>query len=213
MTRLLLIRHGQSVANKERFFAGQIDCALTELGRKQAKKTAEFIYENYSVDVIYSSGLERAFNTALPLANAFGLEIICDENLREINAGSWEKTPFEILEKLYAKDFSVWQTNIGLSRPTGGESVKEMGERFLKQVLEIAKQNETKTVVISTHATPIRVLECLLSGLTLDKMHTVPWVSNASVSELVFDGGELKIVKMGQDGHLENLRSVLPANV
>ena len=60
MTRLLFVRHGQSVANLERYFAGQINPALTELGRRQAECTAEFIAKTYSVDAVYSSDLQRA---------------------------------------------------------------------------------------------------------------------------------------------------------
>ena len=60
MTRLLFVRHGQSEANLEGVFAGQIDPALTELGYRQAECTAEFIAKTYQVDAVYSSDLQRA---------------------------------------------------------------------------------------------------------------------------------------------------------
>ena len=65
MTRLLFVRHGQSEANLEGVFAGQIDPALTELGYRQAECTAEFIAKTYSVDAVYSSDLQRAYHTGL----------------------------------------------------------------------------------------------------------------------------------------------------
>ena len=72
MTRVLLIRHGESMANKQSVFAGQIDPPLTELGLTQAALTAKFIKENYAVDAAYASDLQRAWETGLRAAEALG---------------------------------------------------------------------------------------------------------------------------------------------
>ena len=79
-TEIVIIRHGESLANKERIMIGQSDYDLSDRGREQAAATAEFL-KNEHFDAIYSSDLCRAYNTALPNAKLRGLEIITDEGL------------------------------------------------------------------------------------------------------------------------------------
>ena len=81
---LYLIRHGESIANKERFYAGQTDVPLTELGREQAKELVPFL-SHISFDCVFSSDLSRAMDTqkiALPNENA-----VLSSKLREIHTG------------------------------------------------------------------------------------------------------------------------------
>ena len=66
---------------------------------------------------------------------------------------------------------------------------------------------------MATHATPVRVAQCLIEHGNLEKMREVPWVSNASVSEIEYRDGEWKCIEMSHDMHLGELRTVLPDNV
>ena len=90
MTRLILIRHGQSEANLTRRFAGHFNAPLTELGRSQAEKSAEYVAENYKVSKVYASDLARAFDTGLAIAQSHNIPIYKTQQLREIFAGDWE---------------------------------------------------------------------------------------------------------------------------
>lgn len=212
MTRLLFIRHGQSEANARRVFAGHYNIDLTDLGKKQAERTAEFIMDNYKVDKVYSSDLIRAYKTGRAVAKKLGIKVIADKGMREIKAGDWEGKDFEYLFETF-EDYRHWREDIGTSRCTNGESVAEIYERVYNTVCKIAEQNEGKTVVIATHATPIRVLELRISGHDFTYMKNIPWVPNASVSEVIYENGKLSAVKMAQNKHLEDLVSTLPANV
>ena len=78
---------------------------------------------------------------------------------------------------------------------------------------EIVAENEGKTVVIATHATPIRAMQCLWQGMTFDEMKDVSWVSNASVTEAIYENGEFSLVFAGRHEHLGDLVSGLPSNV
>ena len=97
-TRLYLIRHGESEANKIDAFAGHSQFNLTEQGRAQAQKAAEYL-STLQVDAIYSSDLPRAYQTAEPTAKRLGMEIITSKQLREIDAGEWEGRTFNDLQK------------------------------------------------------------------------------------------------------------------
>ena len=213
MTKILMVRHGQSEANNLDIFAGNYDIELTELGHKQAQCTAKFIAENYKVDAVYASDLKRAFNTAKYIAREFGLAVVPEKNFREISAGEWEEVKFEDIIKFYGEDYRVWQTDIGNSRCTGGESVKELAKRVCDTLKKVAEENEGKTIVIGTHATPVRVAQCVFGGHTFDEMKNIPWSSNASVTEIVCENGKFAVTKASIDGHLNDLKSQLPSNV
>ena len=90
MTKLLIIRHGQSQANLDGIFVGHVDSPLSDLGKQQAEVTADFIVSNYHVDAVYASDLERAFYTGKTVADRLGLPITAVRGMREIFAGDWK---------------------------------------------------------------------------------------------------------------------------
>ena len=213
MTTLILVRHGESEANRQGIFAGHFDADLQDRGLEQAKKTAEYICQNYSLDVAYASDLKRAFKTGKCIADLAGIEITPDRNLREIRAGKWDGMRFDDIVERYSKDYSVWLNDIGSARATEGESVKELADRVMAEIRKIAEENDGKTVLIATHATPIRAMQSLVTTGGIEKMKDIPWVSNASVSVLEFDGGEWRYTAISEDKHLEALKTELPKNV
>lgn len=211
-TTLIFVRHGESDANGNGFFAGQLDINLSQRGLQQAEQTAQYIHENYHVDQIYSSDLQRAYHTALPIAKACDAEIIALPQLREIFAGSWQGVSFDELQTRYTDSYSVWLNNIGKAQPTNGESVEALSDRIWAAVQEIVRKEEGKTVVIVTHATPIRTLLCRIKGLSMDQMKQIPWVSNASLSVICVDD-DWGLSKESFDLHLAELKTQFPANV
>ena len=212
-TTLIFVRHGESQANGKGMFAGHLDIDLSARGQQQAELTALYVKENYHVDAVYSSDLQRASHTALPIARACGKEIIKSPQLREIFAGQWQGLDFDVLQTQYADSYAVWLNDIGNAHPTNGESVKAMADRIWKAVREIAAQNPGKTVVIVTHATPIRTLLCRLKGLELDQMKHISWVSNSSLSVVHVKDGRWELAQVGADLHLSGLKTQFPANV
>ena len=208
-----MIRHGESEANRNNIFAGNFDADLQGRGLKQAQRTAEFVAESYKVDKIYASDLKRAFKTGEAIGERLGITPIPDRRLREICAGKWEGVRFEDIGVMYPDDYNVWITDIGNARCTDGESTRELGARIIGALTDIAEQNEGKTILIATHATPVRVMQTYCTYGDYDKMQDVKWVSNASVSEFFYENGKFVCGRISQDAHLEDLRTVLAANV
>ena len=213
MTRLLLIRHGESTANREEVFSGHYDIDLEEKGKLQAKQTAEYVVRTYQIDKVYASDLKRAYETGKAVADIIGADVVTDTRLREVYGGKWEAVKFLELPQLYPEDYKTWMEDIGNVRCTGGESIKEMAQRVYDAVLEIAKENDGKTIVIATHATPIRALQSMIQTGGTEKMQQIRWVTNASVSELEYVDGCWKYIKIGYDEHLEELCSSLPEDI
>lgn len=212
MTDVILVRHGQSEANLEGYFAGHLDSPLTALGRLQAVKSAEYISANYRVDAVYSSDLCRAAAVGETVAKGCGLPVIYDQCLREIYAGQWQGKAFDVLERDFPS-YLVWRNDIGNAVCDGGESVEELQKRVFGTVTKIAEENPGKTVVITTHATVIRALQCLCEKKPLGQMKDVPWGGNASISHIRYDNGELKALFFGFTDHLGEYSSKFPANV
>ena len=213
MTTFLLIRHGESEANLKRFFAGQLDVPLTPLGHQQARCTATFIAANYHVDGVYASDLQRAYDTGIHIASCFGLPVHPEPGLREIFSGQWQGKTFNELQTDFAHSYSRWLTDIGNACCPDGETVAQLASRVYDAICRIAEENPDKTVAIATHATPIRTLQWQITGQPLSHMKDIPWVSNASVSELRWDAGVLTPVRISQDAHLADMKTRFPSNV
>lgn len=213
MTRLIFIRHGQSIANVKHIFAGQADYDLTELGHMQAERTAAYVMENYQIDVIYSSDLVRAYHTAKHVADNLGIETITNQNLREIYAAQWQGLTYDEILERYMDDYNAWLHDIGNSHCTGGESVQQLSDRVCHEVEKIVEENVGKTILIVTHATPIRALQCRWSNKSLNDMKDVPWVPNSSVSVMNLKNNACTLEVWGEDGYLEGIKSSFPANV
>ena len=211
-TTIYIIRHGQSMANKLDVFLGHHNMDLTEQGRQQARRTAAFL-EDIRPDVIYSSDLTRAYQTAEPTAEFFGLPIIKEPRLREIFAGEWEDVPFLTIAEKYPESFRTWRDDIGYACPDGGESVMDLQKRVVQVVTEIAKKHPDQTVFIFTHATSLRVFAAHVMNKTRGEVKDVPWAPNASVSKVVYDGEKFSLVEYGRDDFMGEIGTRLPPDI
>ena len=200
-TTLIFIRHGFSVSNKAKIYTGSTDIDLTETGKIQAEKCAELMAK-MKPDAVYSSDLKRAYETALPTANALGLEVKVEPGVREIFGGDWEGCTFAELVEKYPVEYGTWQNDIGRAVWPGGESVVGFSKRVEAAVHRIAKENEGKTVCIASHAMPIRAMCTLAKGLPYERMQEVPFVRNASVNVFEYENGTLTALSLDEVSHL-----------
>ena len=204
MTTLLVIRHGQSVANLEDKFAGFSDFDLTDLGRKQAELAAAYIKEHYKVDAVYASDLLRAYNTALPTARAFGLEINKSEALREVYAGRWEGMKYADINKAEGEIFSKWFRDYVNAYCPEGESVTDVCRRVWPEAKRIVETHEGETVVIASHANPVWAIRELTQkeGAVRTNNELPP---NASISVIGYENGEFFDLHPNITEHLGDL--------
>lgn len=210
MTKFLIIRHGQSTANLEERYAGWYDAPLTELGRKQAAITTDYILKNYHVDAVYSSDLIRAVETVKEIAARVNVPLVKEKALREIDGGEWEEKQVEEIAREYPEQAYLWKTDIGKARPTGGESFAELQVRIDSALRKIAAENDGKTVVVASHGGAIRTMQCLFENVPIEDMRKVPWTPNASVSEVNYENGKYTPVRLGYTGHLGTLITEIP---
>ena len=211
MTTLILIRHGESETNYKKIFTGNLNPDLTEKGLHQAELASDYIVNNYKVNKIYASDLKRAYTTAVPASEKFGLEIIPSEQLREINGGEWQDKTYIDIKEEYPDSYGLWLSDIGNAVCTGGESVKELCDRVMKQLTEISEENDGKTVLIATHATPIRAFQTMCEHGTLDEMKNVPWVPNSSITVAEYENGSFTLKVIGENSYLSDFATGFPS--
>ena len=203
-TKIILIRHGESLANAKRIYLGHTDWDLSPRGYSEARAAAEYL-RAFKVDAIYSSDLIRAYNTAIPNGEIHHLPVIKSEKLREIYLGEWEGTPISELEERYFEEFNHgWRENFGIFCPPGGEAVQAVADRIYNEVVRIAKLHLGGTVVIACHAAAIRAFWGKVSGVAPERLATeVPFPRNASCTTVVFDGDRILPVVYGFADYLE----------
>lgn len=199
-TTLIFVRHGQSEANLKSIFAGSAcDFPLTELGQKQAEIMSEYVLSKYKIDAVYASILCRAIDTAKKVADKLNLEIYKDKRLNEIDGGLWNGMNFDDISLKYKAEFELWRNDLSKVKPPNGETVYDIQKRGLAAIAEIAEKEKGKTVLISTHRVFLRTIQCKWENRPLSDINKCEWLSNCSVSEILFSNGQLIPINVGQD--------------
>ena len=200
MTRIIFIRHGESLANAKRIYLGHTDWDLSALGYEQAKRAAELL-SDVKIDKIYSSDLIRAYNTVLPHAKRRGIEVIKEKGLREVYLGDWECREIAELEKNYPDEFVIgWHKHFGECQVPGGESIPFLAQRIYDVTVRIARENIGKTLLFGCHAAAIRAFWGKVTGTpAADVSEKIPFPKNASFTVIDFDGEKLLPVVYGAE--------------
>ncbi len=210
MVKFLIVRHGFSISNKEKTFTGHSDIDLSELGYVQAELVSDYILKNLHVDKIYSSDLCRAYHTIEKVAKTLKKEIKMDADLRELYCGKWQGVAVSKVAELYPEDYRHWQTFDSKIRPTGGESMLELRERANRAFEKIARENEGKTVLVATHGGVIRMMQTLWHNVPDDKWAEMVWTTNASITTVIYDGDQRKVIEESFDDFLGDIRTEVP---
>lgn len=190
MKHLVLIRHGESEWNRTRRIQGQSGTGLSDLGRRQAARTAEWLASNHGdAAVLVTSDLERCVETAAYVEDALGRPARREEGLRERHFGDWTGELVDDVLEQHGDLFTRWRQGEDVVSTIGGESSRALSERVLAVLEGIAADlAEHETAVLITHGGPVwhgthAWLELPEDGALLGG------VANCSVTELVADGG------------------------
>jgi broad specificity phosphatase PhoE len=164
MARLILIRHGESVANLERRFTRNDDEPLTAAGLEQARETGLRLAGRYRPGVVYSSPLLRARQTATLIAEAFGLEPRLLPGLHEQSFGELRGLPYSRYLELAPLEVGpgLWRRT-----PPGGESLLEVLERVRPIVDEIALRHQAEEAVVVSHGGVMAAIRGLVAGVAV----------------------------------------------
>ncbi|WP_182874342.1 bifunctional RNase H/acid phosphatase [Microbispora sp. H10670] len=157
-TSLLLLRHGQTPLSIEKRFSGLGDPELTPTGLAQAEAAAARLARGpRRVEVIVTSPLARARQTAEAVASRTGSAVLVDEDLRETDFGAWEGYTFAEIQRRWPDELAAWLADPEVA-PPGGESFASTARRVEEARERIVKAHESRSVVVVSHVTPIKTL-------------------------------------------------------
>ena len=216
MLNLLFIRHGETDWNRQQRFQGQIDVPLNATGERQAARLAQRLAaENH--DQLFSSDLQRARQTAAPLAAAWQMPVVDVAGLREQSFGVLEGLDVPTIQARHPDLWRLWLQQDADFAPPGGESQRQFHGRVLGAVKELAahasanasanaggnagESGSVKRLVVVTHGGVLDMLWRSVHGLPLSGLRECA-IPNTGVNRLCFAGGTLQIEVWGDDAHL-----------
>lgn len=183
-TILTLIRHGETSANTSGVWHGSTDTPLSERGRQQALRVAEYLHRQHpDSTALYASPLSRTRDTAQAISDRLGLALALDPALVEFDLGSWEGKTYKELFEVH----ELW-THMKRDehfRPHGGESPRDVTDRLAGALRRIHDTHPGERVVVVTHGGALSmVLAELIEG---DYRRWGRVMANCAVSELVIE--------------------------
>jgi len=195
---IYIIRHGESLFNRENRIQGQTDVALSPFGERQASAIAD-AFKPGDLDAIFSSPLQRAFQTAVPLAERLQLEIQSLNDLKEIHAGIFSGLLWSEVETKYPQYSQGWNNMEFDFVIPEGESRRQLQERGVRAFQYIASLPYQRVAVVAHGG----VLCAALKGLLQVPPSTNPFsLFNASISRLQ-SNQSWTLLTLNQMDHLE----------
>ena len=199
--KLILVRHGETDWNKAQRFQGQANMALNKTGRRQAAALAAALRQA-EVNAILASDLQRAQETAHPIAAVFGLPVQLEPRVREMAFGAWEGLSYSQIQQQFPDGLAAWQEDALHVSPPGGETLMQVTERVQAALSDLADTYRDRTVVLVTHGGPLRLLLCLALGLA-PQAHWRFALDLASLSELQLYDEDVMLTRLNDTHHLK----------
>ncbi|MGZ5184785.1 MAG: histidine phosphatase family protein [Caldimonas sp.] len=201
LTRVVAIRHGETVWNAEMRMQGQLDTALSERGRWQAGRVAEAL-AGEGIEAIFASDLARAFDTAQAIAARTGAPVTADRGLRERSFGAFQGYTYAEIDRFWPAEAARWRRHDPEFGPDGGETLREFAARAVAACTRIAASRPGRSIAIVSHG---GVLDCLYraaSGIALGAARS--WeLGNAAVNRLLYTPRGFTLVGWSDTAHLE----------
>jgi probable phosphoglycerate mutase len=187
--RLVLVRHGETVWNREGRIQGyEANSPLSGTGEAQARAVAARLSQE-GIDLLFSSDSGRTLQTAEPIARATGLEIIADRGLRERAYGIFEGRTFAEIAAEYPADYERMRTRDPDYKSPGGESAIEFQDRIVETMERIAARAAGKRAAVVTHQGVLGVLYRHANDIPFTQSHQRPRLLNASCNHFRFSAG------------------------
>ena len=188
VTRVLAVRHGQTDWNAQSRIQGLTDIPLNERGRWQAARLAQALADE-GLHAVYSSGLQRAQQTAHAVATPLGLPVQHEPGLRERHFGEFEGLTFDEIERRLPDEALRWRHRDPDFAPGGGEVLREFYARSLTACSLLASRHPGQTILLVSHGGVLDCLHRAAARVAIDAPRT--WqMGNAAINRVLFsDGG------------------------
>ena len=206
MTKLILVRHGQTEWNIDGRYQGQTDVPLSADGVRQAQLLADH-FPLEKVDAIYSSDLNRAMVTAGYIAQRFGIQVQPEPAFRELSFGAWEGLSYEEIVSGWPEAMKDFLKHPDRLEIPNGESFPHLQDRAMARLREIIKVHEGGRVVIVAHGAILRTILCSALHMSLAHVWTIRQF-NTALNVVCYDGDWSSVELMNSTAHLGDAKIV-----
>jgi probable phosphoglycerate mutase len=200
MTRLLIVRHGETDWNREGRWQGHAGPGLNELGRRQAAAIAARLV-HASPQVLVSSDLERATETAAAIGDLTGLTARIDPRFREVDVGEWSSLTRPQVAERYPDAYREWEQGRNAGYP-GGETFEDLQVRCQAALDDLFEHGRDQTVALVAHGGSIRAVIASVLGLDPGRRRLLATGRNCSLSVIESRGSDRRVISVNDDGHL-----------
>jgi broad specificity phosphatase PhoE len=202
VTTFYLIRHGEKDADEQLIVARTRGIHLNGRGQRQAADIAAALGTSL-IREVFSSPMERARETAEPLARKRNVEVRILEGLQEFEFGTWTGKSHQELAALPGlREFNEFRS---ATRPPGGETMLEVQTRFVGEMLRLRSEFPNDEIAVVSHGDPIRAAICYFLGMPLDLFDRIE-ISIGSISVITLTERGAQVTRMNQVPHGEAYR-------
>lgn len=200
-TRLIAVRHGETAWNVDTRIQGQLDIPLNDTGLWQAGRVAQALREE-PLAAIYSSDLQRAWQTACAVAALQGIDVQPELGLRERAFGHFEGRTFAEIDAHLPDEARLWRTRDPAWTPGGGESLITFRQRVTDVAAALAERHAGEQILLVAHGGVLDVLHRAATRQELQAPRT--WqLGNASINRLLWTPGGFSLVGWSDTNHLD----------
>jgi len=204
VTRIILVRHGQTEWNRIERFRGRADVPLNRTGIAQAEAAANRLSRQPKPAAVYSSPLSRAAVTAGKIARPHGLTVRPHSGLIDIDYGLWQGlTPGQVAER-WPAELDAWYNAPQTARIPSGESLQGVRERGMRTVMELVREHPDSSIVLVAHTVMNRLILLGVLGLSNDRFWRLGQ-EPCGINRFSFQDGDFTLVSLNDTSHLEGL--------
>jgi probable phosphoglycerate mutase len=203
MTRIILVRHGQTEWNRIERFRGRADIPLNETGLTQAEVTGRRIAAEWRPMAVYSSPLLRAGKTAEAIAWHFDLPVQIHKGLTDIDYGQWQGLTPDEARKGWPEVVEAWYNAPHTAHIPGGETLAALRARAMRTVNELASLHEDQTIVLVSHTVINRIILLGVLGLGNDRFWRLRQ-DTCALNVFEVEGGVFTLVSLNDTNHLRS---------
>ena len=203
MTKIYVVRHGQTAWNLEEVFRGRMDIPLDETGKKEVHLAGEALKDE-TLHAIYSSPLSRSMETAENIAKFQNIEVKPLEAIIDISYGEWEGVSLAEVQKKYPDLCALWLKEPHKVRFPNGESLEQVRVRTQNAIENLLEKHENDNIALVAHRVPNKVISCALLGIDNSNFWRIQQ-DTASTNLFIYKKGQWIISYLNDTSYLKVL--------
>jgi broad specificity phosphatase PhoE len=203
VSKVYLVRHGQTAWNVGEIFRGRADIPLDETGKQEVHLAGKALKDE-TLHAIYSSPLSRSIETAENIAKFHNIQVTPFDAIIDISYGEWEGLENQEVKEKYPELHALWHHEPHKIKFPGGESLEEVRSRAMKGLEDLLVRHKDENFVLVAHRVPNKVICCALLGLDNSHFWRIQQ-DTASTNLFIYKDGQWIIAFLNDTSYLKSL--------